>query len=82
MSESPETTPDDWWHTYVFVHFSWLECESCSIAPDTEWAWKDLPPDQDSAVVATNRIVPRLISEGWEMQDQALYCPQCAKRFH
>jgi hypothetical protein len=72
--------PDDWWHTWVFVNFSWLACLSCDLRPDTDWAWNDLPPDEDAAIVATKRIVPRLISEGWEMHDQIMLCPDCAHR--
>jgi hypothetical protein len=72
--------PDDDWHTYVYVHFSWLCCEKCGREPPSlEWAWKGVEPGELGAKRFTVRAVEQLKAEGWTMQEE-LRCHECSSK--
>jgi hypothetical protein len=72
---------DDYWHSYVYVNFSWLGCGECNTDLDVEWAWDGITAEGEAGVQQfTNRVVPHLKSAGWIIHDAALCCPACAAR--
>jgi hypothetical protein len=73
--------PDDFWHTFVYVHFGYFCCGRCGIEPDLEWAWEGLTANDEAGLVQfTNRVVPHLKSEGWIVLDAQPRCPLCAAK--
>jgi hypothetical protein len=61
--------PDDYFHTYIYVHFSWACCELCITAKG-----------EAGVQEFTIKAVERLKAEGWVMRGDELLCPQCAAR--
>jgi hypothetical protein len=73
--------PDDYFHTYIYVHFSWACCELCKAEPNLEWAWEGVTAKGEAGVQEfTIKAVERLKAEGWVMRGDELLCPQCAAR--
>jgi hypothetical protein len=71
--------PADYWHTFVYVHFSWLACGQCKKEPDLEWAWQGIIAEGEAGVQQfTDRVVPHLKSAGWIFHDAEPCCPECA----
>jgi hypothetical protein len=73
--------PEDDWHTFVYVHFSWLACGQCQLKPDLEWAWEGIEAKGEEAVrLFTIRTVEQLKKAGWVMYNDEPCCPACAAR--
>ena len=80
---SSQEMPSDDWHSHVYVHFSWLNCEICDVEPDLEWAWEGLGLGEKAVQIFTVRAVERLKAEGWLIYKNGLdglCCPKCAVR--
>ena len=84
MTEAQKSTselPDDYWHTFVYVHFGWLCCGQCEAQPDLEWAWDGITAAGEASVAQfTIRAVEHLTNTGWVMHKEQPCCPACAAR--
>ena len=76
----PNILPDDYWHSFIYVHLDWLSCGTCKNEPDIEWAWRNIDAGKIAAQVAVIRIVERLKADGWTMYRDELCCPDCAAK--
>jgi hypothetical protein len=74
----PVELPDDEWHSHVYVHCSWLACESCKAEPDLNWAWNGVASGEPGVATFTIRAVDFLKDDGWQIDDGSLWCPACA----
>jgi hypothetical protein len=73
--------PEDWWHTYVYVNFSWLYCEKCKVEPKLDWVWDKVTANgEEGAAQFTVRAVKHLKDSGWTIGEYGLHCPTCAAK--
>jgi len=73
--------PNDYWYTFVYVHFGWLCCGQCQTEPDLEWAWEGITAEgEDGVKLFTIRAVEHLKIAGWIMHEDQPCCPACAAK--
>lgn len=73
--------PEDYWHTFAYVHFGWLCCAQCEVEPELQWVWDGVTSEGEAGIEQfTIRAVEHLKNAGWMMHEQQPCCPSCAAK--